>query len=161
MSEKELYLDVWQQEFHRTVKVLKAVPEDKLDFKPHEKSRTTRELAWTFVNEERVVDQAVSDGAPASPFPPAPNTLRELLSTYESFHHRLFDKLKRIPEAEFSKTASFPTGPKQFGTMQRLDVFWFLLMDMVHHRGQLSVYLRLAGDKVPSIYGPSADEPWM
>jgi len=43
---------------------------------------------------------------------------------------------------------------------RRMDFLWFLLMDMVHHRGQFSVYLRMADGKVPSIYGPSADEPW-
>ena len=41
------------------------------------------------------------------------------------------------------------------------DVLWGILMDSIHHRGQFSVYLRMAGGKVPSIYGPSADEPWM
>jgi len=40
-------------------------------------------------------------------------------------------------------------------------VLWSVLMDQVHHRGQLSVYLRLVGAKVPSIYGPTADETWM
>jgi uncharacterized damage-inducible protein DinB len=39
--------------------------------------------------------------------------------------------------------------------------FWLAVMDAVHHRGQMSVYIRLAGGKVPSIYGPTADEPWM
>ena len=44
--------------------------------------------------------------------------------------------------------------------LRRLDVLWFLLNDQIHHRGQFSVYLRMAGAKVPSIYGPSKDEPW-
>jgi uncharacterized damage-inducible protein DinB len=43
--------------------------------------------------------------------------------------------------------------------MRRLDVIWANLFDVIHHRGQLSVYVRMAGGKVPSIYGPSADEP--
>ncbi|MDA1080285.1 MAG: hypothetical protein O2973_01210 [Gemmatimonadetes bacterium] len=41
------------------------------------------------------------------------------------------------------------------------EICWFMLHDTIHHRGQLSVYLRAMGAKVPSIYGPSADEPWM
>jgi len=41
-----------------------------------------------------------------------------------------------------------------------VDFLWFLLCDQIHHRGQLSVYLRMADGKVPSIYGPSGDEPW-
>jgi uncharacterized damage-inducible protein DinB len=54
----------------------------------------------------------------------------------------------------------FMTGPKQMGEMSRAQIAWFLLHDQIHHRGQLTVYLRLAGGKVPSIYGPSGDEPW-
>ena len=52
-------------------------------------------------------------------------------------------------------------GPKQMGDVPRSQIGWLTVMDMVHHRGQFSVYLRVAGGKVPSIYGPSADEPWM
>jgi uncharacterized damage-inducible protein DinB len=54
----------------------------------------------------------------------------------------------------------FVTGPKQMSDLRRLDVLWFLLNDQIHHRGQFSVYLRIAGGKVPSIYGPSGDEKW-
>ena len=55
----------------------------------------------------------------------------------------------------------FFVGPKQLGDYTRLEFCWFLLHDEIHHRGQFSIYLRMAGAKVPSIYGPSADEPWM
>jgi uncharacterized damage-inducible protein DinB len=47
------------------------------------------------------------------------------------------------------------------GEMTRMEWLWFLLHDEIHHRGQFSVYLRMADAKVPSIYGPTADEPWM
>ena len=58
-------------------------------------------------------------------------------------------------------TGSVPTGPGKVGDLRTMDLLWTTLMDQVHHRGQLSVYTRMAGGKVPSIYGPSADEPWM
>jgi uncharacterized damage-inducible protein DinB len=47
------------------------------------------------------------------------------------------------------------------GELRVMDVLWFALMDQIHHRGQFSVYMRLTGAKVPSIYGPTADESWM
>jgi uncharacterized damage-inducible protein DinB len=56
---------------------------------------------------------------------------------------------------------AFPSGPKQMGEIRVMDFLWLMLMDSIHHRGQLSVYIRPAGGKVPSIYGPSGDEPWM
>ena len=62
--------------------------------------------------------------------------------------------------AWFSGTLQFPVGPGKMGDWKRSDFMWFLLSDHIHHRGQFSVYLRMAGGKVPAIYGPSADEPW-
>jgi uncharacterized damage-inducible protein DinB len=55
----------------------------------------------------------------------------------------------------------FFTAPKQTGEVPKIQVAWLMLCDQIHHRGQFSVYMRIAGAKVPSIYGPTADEPWM
>ena len=55
----------------------------------------------------------------------------------------------------------FMTAPKTLGPVTRMNWLWFLLHDQIHHRGQFSIYLRMAGGKLPSIYGPTADEPWM
>ena len=65
-----------------------------------------------------------------------------------------------INDAQLNTTVKFMTGPKKMSDLRRMDVLWFLLNDQIHHRGQFSVYLRMAGAKVPSIYGPSKDEPW-
>ncbi|MGH7568455.1 MAG: DinB family protein [Gemmatimonadales bacterium] len=73
----------------------------------------------------------------------------------------LRDKVRKADDAYLNTTVKFFTGPKQMGDVRRLDFLWFLLMDMVHHRGQFSVYLRMAGGQVPSIHGPSADEQWI
>lgn len=54
----------------------------------------------------------------------------------------------------------FFVGPKTMGDVPRLDFARFLVNEQIHHRGQFSVYLRMTGAKVPSIYGPSQDEPW-
>ena len=93
--------------------------------------------------------------------PQAPGSLPEVISTYETAHRAFVEKVRRTPEAELNQTVKFFTAPKQMGDVRKMDVLWFMLMDSVHHRGQMSVYLRLADAKVPSIYGPSADEPWM
>jgi uncharacterized damage-inducible protein DinB len=53
------------------------------------------------------------------------------------------------------------SGKTSFMKVRRADALWFIAMDGFHHRGQFTVYLRLAGGKVPSIYGPSGDEPWV
>ena len=69
--------------------------------------------------------------------------------------------MKAMSEADWNSSMPFPVGPKQMGQVRKADILWTMLMDSVHHRGQFSIYLRLVGAKVPSIYGPSGDEPWM
>ena len=73
----------------------------------------------------------------------------------------MLQALENTPESRLLETVSFFTAPKQMGPMPVIELMWFMVMDSIHHRGQLSVYLRMMGAKVPSIYGPSADEPWM
>lgn len=161
MSEKEQFLEVWEREFPTTLKVLKAFPPAKLDFKPHERSRSAKELAWTFVVEEKLCDDALKGEIEFQHMPPPPATCQDIISAFEKSHKEMVAKVKKTPEADLNKTVKFFVGPKQMGDVRRMDVLWMMVMDSVHHRGQFSVYLRLAGGKVPSIYGPSADEPWM
>ena len=68
--------------------------------------------------------------------------------------------VRSTPDDKLQETVKFFTGPGQMGDFTRLDFAWFLLHDQIHHRGQFSIYLRLADAKVPAIYGPSGDEPW-
>ncbi len=161
MTEKEQFLNVWEKEFPTTLKVLRAYPPAKLDLKPSEKSKSAKELAWNFVVEEKIVEGALKGEIDFSHIPQPPATCDEIIRTFEKSHQEMVEKIKQTPDAELNKTVKFFTGPKQLGDVRRMDVLWTALMDSVHHRGQFSVYLRLAGAKVPSIYGPTADEPWM
>ncbi len=161
MSEKEQLLGVWEREFPTTLKVLKAYPSSKADLKPHEKSKSAKELAWNFFVEEKLVEGALNGNIDVNQIPPPPAQFEEAVQTFERSHRELVDRIKKTPEAELNKTVKFFTGPKQMGDVRRMDVLWTALMDSVHHQGQFSVYLRMAGAKVPSIYGPTADEPWM
>ncbi len=150
-----------EREFPTTLKVLKAFPPGQADLKPQAKCRSARDLAWTFVFEEKAGEQALDGAIDFGRLPAAPATLQEVISTYEKSHQAFVERVKRTPEAELNTTVKFFVAPKQMGDVRKMDVLWFMLMDSVHHRGQLSVYLRMADAKVPSIYGPSADEPWM
>ena len=162
MTEKEMFLQSWDREFQTTMKVLKAYPADKLAFKPHERSRSAGELAWIFVGELGIVDMAIKGQIDFSGQPPKPPaTMKEILAAFESTYKQMASKVKAMSEADYNSMIKFPVAPKQMGDFRKADVLWITLMDQVHHRGQFSVYVRLAGGKVPSIYGPSADEPWM
>lgn len=161
MNPKEQFLASWQREFPTTLKVLKAFPADKGKFKPHERSQEANEVAWNFVRAQVAIQQAL-DGTFTIPpnFPPVPEKWSDVVSAYETAEGKVVEKMQKTPDAEFAKTMKFLLGPGQWGDIPRMSFLWFVFCDTIHHRGQLSVYLRLAGGKVPSIYGPSADEPW-
>jgi len=162
MTEKDMFIQTWEREFQTTLKVLKAYPTNKLELKPHERSRSAKELAWTFVLEEKVFCNGCITGKfDFENLPQPPATLQEILTEYEKSHEQMVSKLKQLPEENLNTAIKFMVAPKQMGDVRRGDLLWMMVMDKVHHRGQFSVYLRMAGGKVPSIYGPSADEPWM
>jgi len=161
MTEKEMFLQTWEREFQTTLKVMKAYPKERLDLKPSEKSRTAKDLLWTLVAEEHIASGATKGLIDFMNIPTAPNTLDEITAEYERMHKENVQGVKNLGEQEYNSSMQFFVGPKQPGMVRRADVLWTTLMDNVHHRGQLSVYLRLVGAKVPSIYGPTADEPWM
>jgi uncharacterized damage-inducible protein DinB len=94
------------------------------------------------------------------PFPPTPDTWEEILSAFDATTTAVRDALVAAPESRFAERVQFVVGPKQASFIPIAELIWFMLLDAVHHRGQLSIYLRLMEAKVPSIYGPSADEPW-
>lgn len=160
MTEKEIFLDRWDREFQTTLKILKAYPKDQADLKASERSGSAKVLAWTLVLGQNVVQHAIEGELKMEALPKSPATLDEIIAIYQRTHETLVGKLRALPEAEFGKTMKFFVGPKQMGDVRKGDIFWNFLMDNVHHRGQLSVYMRIAGAKVPSIYGPSGDEPW-
>jgi uncharacterized damage-inducible protein DinB len=160
VSPRRQFLDALTREHATTMKVVRAFPADKADFKPHERSNSARQLVWTFVIEQGLMLGAITDTLKVGKFPPAPENYDAIVQQYQDDFNRLRATLETLPDEKLSGTVKFFTGPGQMGDVPKMEVLWFALMDQVHHRGQLSVYVRMAGGKVPSIYGPSADEPW-
>lgn len=165
MSRKEAFLRTYDREHQTTMKVLRAYPTDKLDLKPSPKSNSARDLAWTFVMERSLATNLWNDefakGIPSGRKPPkAPDDWNALLAALEKAQSDFRQVVASASEQDLDARTHFFVGPKQMGEMTRHDMIWFLLHDEIHHRGQFSVYLRMAGGKVPSIYGPTADEPW-
>lgn len=162
MTEKEMFLNTWQREFVTTMKILKQLPASKADFKPAvEKTKTAKDLATVFIAELGVFDGVVKGKIDFGGEMPTFATYADLLNAYENTQKTMVPKVSAMSETDWNSMITAPIGPKQMGQVRRADMLWMMLMDSVHHRGQFSVYLRLVGAKVPSIYGPSADEPWM
>ncbi|HYI09976.1 MAG TPA: DinB family protein [Thermoanaerobaculia bacterium] len=162
MSDNALstFRSTFERETATTRKVLHAFPVDQNQFRPHERSMTAHMLGWIMVGEETLMLK-VLHGEPllTGNFPKPPATWQEVL---DAFDERCREMLEAIDATDLANvpTPTFMVGPKQTGEIPPLEFLWFMLHDQIHHRGQFSVYLRMAGGKVPSIYGPSGDEPW-
>jgi uncharacterized damage-inducible protein DinB len=162
MTEQEMFLNTWQREFATTLKILRQLPHEKAGFKPAaEKTKTASDLASMFITELGIVDGVVKGKVEFGGAMPSFASYADVLNTYEKTFTSLVPKVKGMSEADWNSKITVPVGPKQMGEMRRADMLWMILMDSVHHRGQFSIYLRMVGAKVPSIYGPSGDEPWM
>ncbi|HUJ12152.1 MAG TPA: DinB family protein [Thermoanaerobaculia bacterium] len=151
MTKAEL-LHLRRAETPKTVRLLELYPDDERDRKPSERSRTALELALTFLNEERLItDLCTGNAATPHLTGPHPQTIADAVAALrESFEAN--DKV--IAAADFDRIVDF------FGTRLPLGtVLLIVLLDHIHHRGQFTIYSRLAGARVPRIYGPSADEP--
>jgi uncharacterized damage-inducible protein DinB len=163
-SQKEQFLELYEREHATTMRVLRAYPPAELELRPHPKLKTARELAWVFVLESMLGGMGFrnefADGVPAGEPPPAPDSWDELLAQLEHAHREFGDLVRATPDEELLATVRFFVAPGTMGDVTRLAWLWFLLGDQIHHRGQFSIYLRMAGGRVPSIYGPTADEPW-
>lgn len=161
MTEKEMFLKNWEREYQTTLKILRAYPTDKLDLKPSEKSKSARELAFVFAGEQAIADMAIKGKIEFPENPPAPpKALNDIISAFEQAVQANMNKVKSMSDADYNSMVGWFVAPKTPGQIRKADLLWLLLNDMIHHRGQLSVYLRMAGGKLPSIYGPTADEPW-
>lgn len=161
-SPKQQFLDAFNKEHSTTLKVIRALPADQGAFQPHPRSQSAKTLIWTFTVEQGLTVNALKGTLKMPPtFAPAPETLAEAIVAFERAAAETIETVKRTPDARFHASSPFFTGPGKIGDMPNLDLLWLMLSDQIHHRGQLSVYVRMAGGKVPSIYGPSADEPWM
>ena len=165
MNAKEIFLRTYDEEHGITMRLLRAYPEDKLDLQPHPRANTARQLAWTFVLERglgtKVWNDELASGVPSGSRPAAPpEKWSDLLAALEKAHADFRALVQATPEEKLYENVHFYTAPKTMGEYTRMRWLWFLLHDEIHHRGQFSVYLRMSGAKVPSIYGPTADEPW-
>jgi len=159
---KQQYLEAFDRESETTLKVMRAYPAEQSELRPHPTSMSAREVCWLFVAEMGAAAAAITDTMPVPPPapPPPPATLGEVIGAYEQARKDYRALVESTAEDALLATFRFYVGPKTLGDVPRLQFMWIMLNDSIHHRGQLSVYLRMTGSKVPSIYGPSRDEPW-
>lgn len=154
-----------EQELATTRRVLERVPEDRLGWKPHEKSMTLGQLAahlatLPFYGETICRSEEFDLSTAPEPNIDGIKSRAELLETFETRVAALNEALVALDDAALGEPWTLRHGERVVFTLPRLAVMRSMLTShMIHHRAQLSVYLRLLDVPVPSIYGPSADEP--
>jgi uncharacterized damage-inducible protein DinB len=155
MIPKEELIRLAKKEFATTLTMMRAFPGDKDTFRVHERSSDARKLMSTFVF-ELYLTSAFIFGETLEPtrfsgYKPA--TLANIIEDFQRETESALRRFETLPEAELAKTVVFNKMPF------RADHFFLMMLcDQIHHRGQLSVYVRLAGGKVPAVYGPTADD---
>lgn len=159
MTKNEFCIATRKAEFPTFVRVLKALPRDRLDYRPDPKSRTAAELAWVMAAEEASLLELLESGVMKWKQEEPPSTVDEIVAAYERNATAVTERLEKLDEAGWQNNGKFMMGGEAVWESTIDGFVWGFLFDAIHHRGQLSAYLRPMGGKVPSIYGPSADDP--
>ncbi|MFL6207858.1 MAG: DinB family protein [Pyrinomonadaceae bacterium] len=165
MALSQSLLPEFDQEMANTRKTLARVPEDKLDWRPHEKSMTMGGLATHLAN----LPSWAAHGINLDELDVAPNgvpfrveQIKSRAEALENFDRNVADARAAITGASdehLFKSWSLLSNGRTIMTMPRVAVLRsFVMNHMIHHRAQLGVYLRLNDIPVPSVYGPTADE---
>ncbi len=166
MTISEILLPEFDHEMANTRKTLERVPDDKMGWKPHEKSGTMGWLATHLANlphwGKDIVEKDSFDIAPAkgdAPRPSQPKTRKELLEVFDRNVAGARAAIAKTKDDAWYKPWSLMAGGKPIFTQPKIAVVRNMMMaHSIHHRGQLSVYFRLNNVPVPGLYGPSADE---
>jgi uncharacterized damage-inducible protein DinB len=164
---REILLPEFEQEMANTRKVLERVPEDKLSWRPHDKSMTLGRLAGhvaelaNWGTHTLTLDQLDLTPRADGSYESHTMTSREdTLQKFDAWVNEAKEALRSTSDDAFGKTWTLTAKGQTFLSMPRVAVLRGVVLNhMIHHRGQLTVYLRLTGVPVPGVYGPSADDP--
>lgn len=157
-----MFLAEMEREAQTTRKMLSRIPDDKYDWQPHEKSMTVRQLATHIAELPTWVPMILTTDEldfAASPYEPtAISNTAELVAYFEKCLHD--GKTQLVPEQEaiLNKTWTLRNGDEIYDVSPKHEVIRMTFCQIVHHRAQLGVYLRLLDVPIPGSYGPSADE---
>ncbi len=163
MSVTSSFIGEIKHEAALTRKILERVPLDKKDWRPHEKSMSLGRLATHIAENLRWAHEILQsdefDFAVKGFTSHTAADTKELLAIHDEHYQKVLADLEKSNDDELSKPWTIRRGDVLFGTMpKKVAIRGYALNHLIHHRGQLSVYLRLLDVPVPGLYGPSADD---
>jgi len=152
------FLKVWDVEAERTVRVLRALPRDKYDFRPDPDGRSLGELAWHLAEGDAYNSYGVEQGKFTPEMRPPgierPKQVEALAPGYERVHREAAARIRKMAPEDLERTIRFFTGEDLSGE----EILWGAIFHNIHHRGQLCLMCRLAGGVSPGIFGPNREE---
>ncbi len=138
--------------------VVGAVPEDGRQHRADPKARSAEELIGHMIGHNQDLIELLDDGVIHHRNQVAFGTIDDAVATLDQTFGEVIDRLGQVDEETWMSPAKFMAGDHMVMEAPRMQLAWMMLLDAIHHRGQLSTYLRPMGSKVPAIYGPSADD---
>lgn len=160
MNTKDYFLKIVAEEAPIFERVVAAIPDEHTDYKPDPKSKTALQLARTIAFEFASLPHLATTGQlDFSKTEMLPETAgkAEIAEKIKNTAMALQEAVKPLSEIQWDTDSAAMISSMGEWKSTKGDMIWHLLLDLIHHRGQLSTYLRAMGGKVPSIYGPSAD----
>ena len=158
MRNWEFFATRLEMEIPAFVKVLRAIPQDKLDYRPHEKNTPAGALAWQMATEVESMMQLFEGGVIDYRLDTNIPPVAEIADRFERAARQVVERSRTADEAVWKGPGKFLFNGHVAWEATVADLAWGFLFDLVHHRGQMSAYLRPMGARVPAIYGPSADD---
>ena len=159
MNELDRFIETWDREAAKTVKLLEALPREQYDFRPDTPGRSLGELAWHLSEGDGYMTYAIELGEfSRDRRPPGMERLRkveELAPCYERIHRDAVQRVRKLKAEDLDRALTFFSGQQ----MTVRDVLWnMVLLHGIHHRGQLALMCRLAGGRPPGLFGPTREE---
>lgn len=154
MTNKEFFLKTVEEEAPKFRKAIEALAEDKHSHKVHEKSRDAGNLAAQLAVQWKAISGIVRNGTPDfDPHEMETQSKADMLAKFDDYMPKMIEDVKNTTDEEWEngQASMMDWKDKKYG------MSWGFLFDAIHHRGQLTTYLRAMGAQVPAIYGPSAD----
>lgn len=158
MEDRELFQERPRAEYPALERVIAALPKKSFDYRLHERLPSAKDIVWTLASEMAACSKMIEEKSVTWNPDQAPG-VGEVIETFHQNYLVLDDGIQELNAEECGLVANLYLGDKLMREQPLGDFLWYLFFDAIHHSGQLSTYIRPMGGKVPSIYGPSGDDP--
>jgi uncharacterized damage-inducible protein DinB len=157
MRNNEFFASCLENEIPTFGKVLRALPEDQLEYCPHERSKKAGDLAFQLADEMTALIGLFDNGEINMGPRTRPPALEDVALEFETSARKVVERARTVDEGVWKGPGKFLWDGNVAWEAPAAQIAWGFFFDLIHHRGQLSTYIRPMGGKVPAIYGPSGD----